>query len=176
MNFDFSILRKGVADLASQISTLRVSLERLKRQRDDLIAAPASKTDLKAAARKHLVDQQAAFGAVVRAQLDVFVRRPDRLANRELIAKQMTLLGATGKPGDSVASHRSMDVVLAGLFGPAITDAYLAAIDAMEFEEGPTNADRAIKLMAIEKEIAAMQQQLDELVSAARGIGNVIEA
>lgn len=174
MKFDFNAFRKTVEDVGGQARALRADLERLKRQRDDLHAAPASKSDLKAAAKQFLSGLQTEFARVVRAQLDPFVRAPHKLADVETLKGRMVLLGATGKP-DAIATPRTMDVVLAGLLGPAITTAYLAEIDAMDFEEGPTNAERAKRLELLDEAIAAAQTQLDDLTSTARGAGIVLE-
>jgi uncharacterized protein (UPF0335 family) len=174
--FDFSSLRQGVASLGGQVRDLRARIERMKRERDDLIAAPAAKSDLKAAALQHLKAQESAYARVVAAQFATFIRRPERLNDPAMVAKQLGLLGATEKPGVAVAGPQSMDVVLAGLFGPMVCQAYLAAIDALDYEEGPTNAARAVRIAELDGEIQGLQGQLDELTATARGAGIVIEA
>lgn len=174
MKLDFSAFRKQVQTVSDQVRQIKAEVETAKRERDELMSAPAAKSDLKTAVRAYLQAQYKEFETVLQAQLQPMISKPEKMQAPQIFARQFTMLGATAR-ADSAATPASMSMVLCGLIGPALADAYCERIDALQYEEGPTLRERQGRIQSLDTLIGEREAQLEELLSSARAAGLLIE-
>lgn len=167
--FNLADLRQSVLSIAAKIRDMRSRIEKLKREREDVANAPASKADVKAMIAEWVHARGAAYQPALRKFMEPYIRSA---ANK---APMGLLNSAVGR--DAVPNVGGMDTVLCGIFGQAVLDALFREIDAMEWPaEGLPMEKRAAKVAALDKQISELMQQEQQLTTDARAAGIVVEA
>lgn len=168
--FDFASIRRSVAGLEQQIRKMQDELELLRRQREAVIYAPASKDDLKTMLSAWVEASGDKHRAALTDALTKFARSP-RNVSPQTLAQIMGIAGASQPLGDVVAP-RDVDQALCALFGPLLNRALLDHVDAMDWPEGSlTSAQRTADAEKLGARIDKLQQDLNELINEADEAG-----
>lgn len=171
---DFSFLKNAVTGLAGQVKDLKTSIEKLKRQREDIANAPANLNDIKAGLAAALEERRAAYLQALRLQLDFFTRKPDSVTDPEIF-KRLLLVAAPEHLGITPA-FKNLENGIAGLFQPELLASLNAAVDSMDWPQaGLPAAQRVKKLAELDKSIESAEKQIQELKSSASAAGITID-
>lgn len=166
--FDFLGLKKGIADIQKQVSSLQEKIELFKRERDDLLALPLPQEDV-ANALAESVDELA-DGFVEKLQNVVFnVHRLDRHPN---LSAASTLQMATREN----FSKADLGVGLAFLccMDPdKLKTAIHQNVMRLNWPEkvGPPRAERAARLTEINNEITTLETEEQAILKTAKDSG-----
>lgn len=164
--FDFSPLKKLLSDAGEQMRTRQVQLEKLKREREDIAAAPTSREDVIRALHDR-IDKAAD------THMDIFAS-----AMRPLILKGDTArldaplpIVATAKSG-SAPTPASIEAGLCLVMGDQMKAAATRIIEAMEWPSGALDdAVKQKKILELDSKISGMEAELTALVNSARAHG-----
>lgn len=173
--FDFLSIKKSVQDLSKQVSELKGRIETLKRKREDVATAPAALVDIKARVATLLEERTAVYSKGFRRQMDVFARKPERIADAGAM-KQDLMMSMPPEAGQT-ASIFTLEMGLSALLKDEILKGLMAQIDAMDWpDQGLPFAERVQVLAKIDAEIAQLEYDLSTLNQAARSAGISIDA
>ena len=161
--FDFLSLSKKIADLGAEIRGRRADLERFRRARDLIAAAPLSKEDaVKALHRRIDIDgarYMKTFSASLRAM--VLSGNPDR---------DTAILTAT--PPDMTPTPLSMEAGICLAFADQLKAAASRAVEAMEWPDGAMDhRNKTERLAKLDSQIGSIEGELSALVRSARDAG-----
>lgn len=172
--FDFQMFKKSVQSLAGEVRQARAEIEQLKRKREDIANAPAAKVDIKAAYAA-LIERRAEIHAKgFNRQMERFVRAPGSVKKPEVLNEQLLL--AVTPSADGIANFMTMESGVLVLFKSAALKALNEMIDAMPWPgEGLPVDERDEVLAKLDKEIAELQAQVQELTSNAAAAGISID-
>lgn len=170
MNFDLSFLRKSAADLVSGVRDYRGQIERLKREREDIANAPATRDEVKDMLRASIALQAKKYLAGLGDQLTSLARGHNVQADGEV--RGINLASTSNATFGPMLLNRA----LCGLVGPVLYDSLAASVDAMAWPAGSRplqGRDEAIE--QIDKKLKKLIEQEKALVSAAAEVGLRIE-
>lgn len=173
--FDLLSIRKTVQDLASRVRESKASIEKMKRQREDIANAPAAKSDIKAHLTQLVEQRSKIYETSFRKQMERFVRSPARI-NDATIMRQDLLISAAPDPGQ-MANMLHAEFGLSALFKEQVLKALHAQVDAMDWPvEGMPATERAKAMKDLDESISKSERELAELLSSARAAGIAIDA
>lgn len=173
--FDFLSIKKSVQDLSKQVADLKGKIETLKRKREDIATAPAALVDIKKRVTALVEERAAAYSKGFRRQMDVFVRKPERIADPGALTHDL-LIGVTPESGQT-ASLFTLEMGLSALMSDAIIKGLMAQIESMEWsDQGLPFSERVQALEKIDAEIAKLEQDLNAIHRDARAAGISIDA
>jgi cell division protein FtsB len=175
--FDLSFIKKSVASLAQQVQQLRTDIEKLQREREDILTAPATRDDIKTMAAAWCEERSAKYGVLLRGSLQVFIRKPALMQDRAKVAERMTCFGSVGQLNGIIPGPGLTDMAMCALLGPALVKSLHATIDAME--DWPANAlpmaGRSERVDALDKKITKLTREESDMVAEARAAGVIFE-
>lgn len=173
--FDFLSLKKTLANFVDELGGLRSQIEKLRRQREDLINAPATREDVKAMVERWAAGKSAEYVKRLRISVQSFINKPVQLLDAQAVEKRMTLFVKSGQQfGAGIfPGYELEDQAICCLLGPALITSLHAAIDAMEnWPEGSIPmSGRAKKISDLDDKIAELSQKESVLVNAAKDAG-----
>jgi hypothetical protein len=172
-NFDINPLRKSIAELSGQVRELRQTIERKRREREDIATAPPSFEDV----------YDVFVGWMDRTRDDYLKRlrftwgsafaSVEALQNPEQVTRRMTLAGKTkhvGGLGGDLGSD--VDGILCCFFGDQVREALKKAMLSDAWPAGGLPIkQRAAKLKELDAELERLTRKHDELTAAANNAG-----
>ena len=164
-DLDFLGLKQSIDALSGKLKAVRQQAEGLRREREELAAAPPTRADAVAAVHSYIDHEGARFRERILYPAWGLLTRPDRLGrvNPNIL---------TAMPPDSTASPRSMELALFALLGPTFKDAVAQAIDAMPWPEGALPmAERQAQLAELDERIGKLEAEEAELLTHAAKAG-----
>lgn len=173
--FDFSSLKKSIQGLGQQVKTLRAQIEKLQREREDVLSAAAAKADVKAIFGTWLAAREAEFVESWRRHLDVVIRRPSSFNDPAKASQYLAVFAVEPKAG-LVPSPRTMDAALCAILGATVRPQLFAVIDSMRWpDEGLPMAARAAKVAELDSRIDQLKREEAELVQAAESARIILD-
>lgn len=156
--FDFLNLKKTLGDIVNQMSDIRSQIEKLQRQREDIINAPVTREDVKAMIGKWANKKSAEYLLRLQFNLQPLITDVANMASEEKVEQRMTLFGKSRQHGEfsMFPGPELEDMAICHFMGPALVQTLHASIDAMT--DWPAGA---VPLKGREKTI----QDLDEKIS-----------
>jgi hypothetical protein len=162
-------IRAALTQFTDEVQSLRNQIEKLLREREDLLGAPAAKADI-----------VTVLHAWVDAQREVFLKTWGQRLQSDIASPTLDLVDperirrhaasnyyglVTGNSGDL----RAVDAVLAGLLGGILKSAISTAVDELKWpgEPGLPMAERAKRVAAIDAKLDALKGKESDLVQAA---------
>jgi hypothetical protein len=175
-------LKKQIADVGGKYQSLLTEGERLRRQRDDLTAAPISRDDFYSAVCE-LIDSRAQQypQRLLERVCDMGVDRSladihRMIADKDRRGTSLGLLAATQHTA-ATPHWKHLEEALYFLLNPELKAALRKAVDAMAWPAGAISlAERQKKLDDLNKKIGAIEKQQAELFTTAREMGIRLEA
>lgn len=165
--------RRSSKDLRTQLADLERQEQALRHRRDVLQAQPAAKADIKAMLLAWLDAMGGDYPATLQASLKQFITRPVvsiPADGRAPMLHMISPVGAAMPPASNLVPG-DLDRLFAALFRDQMRAALLAAVDAMQWDEGPTLAARAAELERLDTEIRAINEQQAAFASEAMTAG-----
>jgi len=177
MKFDFSFIRKSVQSLSSQVTDLRAQIAKLTAERAAILAAPASREDVKAMVTSWAKDRASEYITSLQMNMAFFVKYADKLADPATVRQRMTVFGASQQLGSGFESGPSLnDKAVCALFGAALIDGVHAAIDRMQWPDGALPLEgRQKRVQEIDRALSTLVAEEAEIVSSARSAGVLFE-
>lgn len=161
--FDFFSLSKKIADLGGEVGGRRTDLEKLRRERDLVAAAPLSKEDAVKALHRRIDTEGARYMKTFSASLRAMVLsgNPDR---------DTAILTAT--PPNTTPTPLSMEAGICAAFSDQLKAAASRAVEGMEWPEGALDhRDKTARLATLDARIGSIEGELTALVRSARDAG-----
>ena len=170
--FDLSPIRKAVRDVAARVRELRGELEKLRRERDTIETAPAARADVKAVLQRQVQAGGERYAELLRGHIEPLIRNTKLLSDPQRAAGTFSMVGATARR-DATPTPQSTDLVFYAVAGELVSAALGRVVDAMEWpgDEGLPMAQRAAKLAELDRRIADLTGQEQQLVADANDAG-----
>ena len=164
--FDLSAIRKSVRDVAARVRELRHNIE----------TAPAARADVKAALQRQVQAGGDRYAELLRDHLEPMIRNVRVLGDPQRAGGSFSMVGATARR-DAVPTPQSTDLVFYAVAGELVSAALGRVVDAMEWpgDEGMPLAQRAAKLAELDRRIADLVSQEQQLVAEANDVGLILE-
>lgn len=176
--FDFKSIKQSLQGVASHVRQVRKEIEKLKREREDVAGAPASREDVKKMARAWMDVRAAEYQDRLQVTMGEAIKQASSSRPEDGVGPQaMTLVGAWHQIGGVVPGPAAVDGALCAFFGPALADSVCKVIDQMKWPapEGLPLPERTKKLANLDEKIAALVAEEMDLVSSARSAGITLE-
>lgn len=165
--FDFSSIKKSIASIGSEATKLRTELEKARREREELAAAPITREELTDA----LCDWIDRIGESYPRHLVSTVShiRDHAEINPQSLTVPPALLTVHG--GGS--SPQVQPAALCFLLADVLKDGMRRAVEALPYPTAPglPRAEKVEKLAALDKQIAKLEADLLELRNDAEAAG-----
>ncbi len=171
----FSDLANAIAGVRGHAAQLRNRLEKLRQERDDILAAPACRADIKAAYAAWFERRRQEYRKALGAHIAGVIAKPTRFladtSATDNLDRWMSVLAVGPNPANA-ATVRSIDAAEAALFGDEMQRALFDVIDRLEWlsPEGLPMAERTKRVAELDGEIARLQAELDEVARAANAV------
>ena len=169
--FDFLIVSKTLKSFANELAGVRLEIETLTRQVEDIHYAPAHPDDVLAALQVWAESNAAEYRTYLKIELGKLFHRPSILSLKHEVKSALHMRGIVPEP--HLGLQVSRDVQMCGLLGPAgfmeLMKKQLQAIDwpapGLRMEERPG------AMAALEKKIKTLQTREAELIASADKAG-----
>lgn len=163
--FDFLSLSKKISDLGAEIRGRRTDLEKLRRERDLIAAAPLSKADAVQTMHRRIDEQGAAYMKTLSAALHLAASsgNPDRVVNTPILV--------AAKP-DWTPTPLTVEFGLCLAFGDELKAAASRIVESTPWPEGALDhRTRTERLAKLDSQIGSIESDLSALVRSAREAG-----
>jgi hypothetical protein len=159
--FDFLNLKKTLGNIVNELAGIRSQIEKLQRQREDIINAPATRDDVKAMIEKWTSGKSAQYILRLQFNLQMLITNPTKLTDETCIEQRMTLFGKSRQTGEHsmFPGPELEDMAICCLMGPTLVQSLHTAIDAMD--NWPVGA---IPLEGRDKKIRELDEKISKLV------------
>lgn len=181
--FDLKIFRSTLSDYTKALKKLRSEIELTERAIEDVVFAPVSKTEAKAAIRAWLSTQAGDYRKLMAQHLafapkDVeAASNPEKLANN-LRMGNLLMLGASRT--DMIQGRVEAPPVqqaMCGLFEDAIWKAMDSALESLPWEpNGLSAADRESRLANLRLKLSGLNEEEARMVAEAEKLGISVAA
>lgn len=170
--FDFASIRRSVKGLESQLQKMHEEIAALRRKREAVLSAPASKGDVKAMLTGWVRDSGEVYRQSLRTTLAEFVRNPRNMTPARL-AGMVSVAGAAQPLGDALRP-KDVDQALCALFGPLLNTALLEQVDLMDWPEaGLSLTQRTAEAEKLLQRIGQLEKESSDLIQEAEDAGIV---
>ncbi|WP_395055717.1 hypothetical protein [Polaromonas sp.] len=173
--FDFGILKKSLANYGDTLKRLQAEIEALHRQREDVLFAPTTRDDARAAMAQWVTSQAAAYRASISAGVTelalnrVALEDPKRFG--ELAARLPLVHKRVYGPADG-----PVDLAICALMGDAMVKAFDSVLEQMEWPSGALSVvQRKKKLDEIDARLAELVESEKQMTAAASDAGVSID-
>lgn len=173
MAFDFKTIKTWLNDYAGQLKKIRVDIEALEVEREDVLFAPPVQGDVRAALVRWVEGQRDAYQATLTQNLTSLagqrnvIEAPDMLAKAMFQHPFMRVADTT-----SAFARGDNDRVICGLFGDLMLKSIDSTLNQIEWpKEGLSATDRARRLEELDKKLKALRAEEQAFVSAATDTG-----
>lgn len=169
--FDFLGIGNTLKSFAKELSTIRLEIETLTREAEDIQYAPANEADVLKALTAWAADNQLKYRAYLKTELSKLVNSPRDLGTNWSVHKHIGARGFLPDPHGGLPISR--DVQMCGLLGPVtFVDMVKKQMDAMEWPpQGLLMAEREPAIAKIEKKITALRLREQDLLKSADKAG-----
>jgi|GEM_PF-6497449 len=163
MGFDFKFFAKSLKGFAAELSKVRNNIESLEREREDILYAPACRSDVVAGmtewAERRSVDYAEHLGKIVGTLINV----PSAALDPAQVDARLKFVGLSG---DRVELHHNgVDLAIAGLFGNLLKESLQKSIAAL-----PWPANAGLPMSQRSDEVAKIDAQLLKLRATEAGL------
>lgn len=156
MGFDFQFFAKSLKGFAAELSQVRNNIETLEREREDILYAPACRSDVIAGMTAWAERRRVEYAGHLEKILRTFINVPGAVSDPAQVDAQ---LRTTGLSGDQIGLHHiEVDLAMAGLFGNLLKDSLQKTIDAL-----PWPANAGLPMSQRDGEVAKIDAQLIKL-------------
>jgi hypothetical protein len=167
--FDFLSIRKSVDSLQGQLAGLRSQAEGLKREREELHLAPATKDDVIAAFCARIDEVGATYPADLKRAAGVY------FAGREIPSLKTQPLGFLMPQANHGMNSAAVVASLAFLLRDDMKAGIARAINALDWPAGAVSlAERSKRLSKLDADIARLESEENSLREHASRAGIVI--
>lgn len=169
MKFDFLGLRGAIQSMGESVRELRQKIEALKREREDLVAAPYSREDVAAILMARIDRDGQKYANRLRASLVPAIKRGEDLHQDAYLPM------LTAEAPNVAASARTIESAFCLLFAEQMKRAVAGFIESMDWPEGAvSHADRTARLEKLDAEIGRLEAEEMELANQARAAGVIL--
>jgi hypothetical protein len=169
MKFDFLGLKKTVASMGEQVRELRVQIETLKRQREELAAAPHSRDDVLAILSSRIDREGAVYAHRLRHAIRPVINRGPGISNDVYVPIM------TAEKDNVPAGPKTIENAFCLFFNAQMKEAVAAALAGIEWPDGAvSHIDRVAKLTKLDREIDALEAEETELAKQAAAAGVIL--
>lgn len=159
-----SALRSAFGEFRGQLSHLRRSIEELQQQREDIIAAPLPKSDIKRLMEHWLEHNAQAFETALGEDVGRVANLP-KLRHGDMnalqtIAARQTFLCSQGPLTRTEGTAKTVELALSALLLPVIRTELSKAID-----RAPWTSPEGLPMEARAKKLAEIDAKLEKLVA-----------
>jgi hypothetical protein len=171
MFFDFSAIKKSLQSLESRLSDLRAEKFELRKKREAIQYAPASKEDVKQRVAKWVTDAGAAFTQDLFIGAKQFAQSP-HMRDAGRLQSLATFNGAPGSRLDDTNNPKELGQAMCALLGPLLIESLMKSIDAMEWPQNAIPlANRTEEMEALDKQIGKLQKEESDIITKAKDAG-----
>jgi hypothetical protein len=181
--FDLKIFRTSLSDYAKTLSKLRLEIETTERAIEDVMFAPVSKDEAKAALRSWLRAQAGDYRKLLADYLSFAPKDPEAAISPEKLAENFRTKGilTLGASRMDVLQGRvestPLQRAMCGLFEDAIWKAMEEALDSLPWEpNGLGAAERATKLATLRAKLAKLNDQENSMLRDVEELGIDVSA
>jgi hypothetical protein len=178
MKFDFLGLRKSLQSIADATTDLSRQIQVLRDERLQIQTAFAAKSDVRAAVVAWADSQASAFRPRFAEAVQKLAGHPSLLAGGPDAFNESAFvfagLGVTPAQPHEAITSKVLDTVLFALLKDRVMPHLLAAVEAAEWEEGLTLAERTRRLAEIDALLAKRTAELKSLQEEANSLGVVV--
>jgi hypothetical protein len=180
--FDLNSVRSALGSYSSNLKRLRNEIEVLERKIEDVMFAPVSKTDARAALHAFVDAQQADFKSALVESVKDFSSNSRLSSDPAILAERMRLqplpnmglLSIQHRHGNVDAA--SLQRSLCGLFGDAMKQSLSEALDAVPWPQGAMlESERKKRLAELQAEMVKLKAEEKRLVEAAEDLNLNVE-
>lgn len=167
-------LRKGAQDFAARMRAVRTKIEQLRREREDILTAPACRADVKEFFASWIEGARDRYACQLRNYAKSITLSPQQLQSADVVKNYG---GVCALPIHGGNTPSAMDTAIAALLGPMLQKSLFEAVDSIEWPgpEGLPMADRAHRITALDREIERLLAEEKELASVANELRLSIE-
>lgn len=172
--FDFLVVGNAVKKIAGQLSSIRLEVDTLTRELEDLQYAPAHQDDVLKALGVWAADNAAEYRDHIKKVLGRITLKPAVLAEKGEVKNQLRWSGFLPEP--SAGTPLSRDVQMCGLLGPeTFVELVKKQMQAIDWPApGLPMAQRAAAVAALEKKISQLRASETALIRSAEKAGMAI--
>lgn len=178
--FNFGLIRKTLSDYAKALRDIRLEIESLERQREDLLFTPASKTDVRVAMRAWVDGNRSRYVSLLQKDFAVLANSRKQLEDPSAVAQRMAINPLVETPPTSmhvVRERAGIDFAVCGLFGDALLKSIDAVLDGMQWPDNAlSNSDRVSKLNELDAKLERLKAEEQKMVDVATKEGLVVDA
>lgn len=169
--FDFLNIKKAISLYGQKIKEVQSEIEKLRQDREDVLFAPTSRDDAKAAMATWIAARAQAYRTSITKGISDLALNRRALEDPAAFAEMADRLPLVHKriygPADG-----SVDLMVCALFGDALLKAFDEVINGMDWPEGSlSNDQRKQKLAVIDAKLAALLETEKQLVVAGADAG-----
>lgn len=173
--FDFLKLKTAIVSVGEHMATLRNEQEALKREREEMAAAPGTKADMIAIFHDHIDQTAAKYSGRLQRAIEQNLNHGRDMHNGPNGRPQLGLLSLARENFSTPCSPLDIESSLFFVIGPAMKTAVADAITAMEWPaDAQPLAGRAAELAKLDKKIAALEKSEQDLRREAAEAGVVV--
>jgi hypothetical protein len=170
MRFDFSAIKSTAKALTDRLHELDVEVSQLRVERYTLESAPAAKSDVREAVKVWVRATAENFKPAFASQLERLVVQPQHLADPSTAIGYFGIAGRANEP-DAAVSVSQVDSLLCACFGAQMLPVLMKAVDEATWTEGPTLAERALRIKEIDSRVAKALAEIARLRAEALAAG-----
>ena len=169
--FDFLNIKKAISLYGQKIKEVQSGIEKLRQEREDVLFAPTSRDDAKAAMASWIASRATVYRTSITKGIGDLALHRGALEDPALFAEMAARLPLVHK-NVSGPTDGPVDLMVCALFGDALLMAFNEVIHAMEWPEGSlSNVQRKQKLAAIDAKLAELLETEKQLVLAGADAG-----
>ena len=180
--FDLDSIKSAFGSYSSNLKKLRDDIEALERKIEDVMFAPVSKNDARAALHAFVDAQQSEFKTALLESVSDFPTN-SRLSSDQANLSERMRRQPLPNVGLISMDHRhgkldacSLQRTLCGLFGDAMKKSLSEALDAVDWPKGSIlQADRQKRLSDLQAEMQRLKEEEERLVKAAEDMNLNVE-
>jgi hypothetical protein len=131
---DFSSLLRGAQDFVNTVKTVRSQIESLKQQRENVLAAPAARSDIKAMYLRWIDDCAGKHREMLQHHMAGVLRKARQCDDlKSVTAGNLIGVASIGRNSANGPDPKTVDIVLMAMLGDQAKKFISAAIDALDW-------------------------------------------
>ena len=172
---DWAKIKTAITGIGETMAGLRTELETLKRQREELVAAPGTKADIIAIFHANIDETAAKYTGRLQRAIEKSLGHGRDMHNGPDGRPQLGLLSLARENFSTPCSPLDIERSLFFVIGPAMKAAVADAITAMEWPaDAQPLAGRAAEIAKLDKKIAALEKSEQDLRHDAASAGVIV--
>lgn len=169
--FDFLSVGKTLKNFAGELTSIRLEVESLSREMEDIQYAPAHPDDVVKALEVWAADNAAEYRHYLKMEIGKIVHKPAVLLNKNEVKNLLRWGGILPEP--AVSNFLTRDVQMCGLLGPAsFVELLKKQMEAIDWPApGLPMAARPAAIAVLEKKISKLRARESDLIQSADKAG-----